>query len=383
MGGAEIKALTGLRGYAALGVCIFHYTLVWPATGYDNWAMPFARHGNCGVRVFFVLSGFILLHVYRTWFDQAVTAARYGRFMWHRIARIYPLHILLLVIAAILILSGTMVAMNRGQFDTPLTFILNMLLVHGWGHPHAMSLAWNGPSWTISVEFFAYMFFPFLTVIVRRTYVLALCGILTLVVFESEVQFQYRFSLLHYSTMFVIGVLACEIFHRYGSRINSSWPFDAAVVAAGAWLIWRAGYQGWFGTVPYASAVLIFGLYREGPVARWLFGNPVAVFLGNISYALYLSHYIVYVLIIAAITGGLGWIGTGVHFLGLDRPFVELPLAGTVGMAIVVATTLYYGFERPARRALRAFRPAAKDAEGALRAFPPFPATPKLLRARA
>jgi peptidoglycan/LPS O-acetylase OafA/YrhL len=363
MGGPEIKALTGLRGYAALSVCIFHYTLVWTATGYDNWAMPFARHGNCGVRVFFVLSGFILLHVYRTWFDQAVTAARYGRFMWHRIARIYPLHILLLVIAAGLM---TMAAMPRGPFDTPLTFILNVLVVQGWGHPHAMSLSWNGPSWTISVELFAYMFFPFLAVIVRRRYILTLCGIVTLLVFASEVQFQYRFSLLHYSTMFVIGVLACEIFHRYGSRINSFWPFDAAVVAAGAWLIWWAGYQGWFGTVPYASAVLIFGLYREGPVARWLVGNPVAVFLGNISYALYLSHYIVYVLIIAAITGGLGWIGAGVHLLGLDRPFVELPLAGTVGLAIVVATALHYGFERPARRALRAFRPAAKDAKGAM-----------------
>ena len=56
---------------------------------------------------------------------------------------------------------------------------------------------------------------------------------------------------------------------------------------------------------------------------------------------------------------GLGWIGAGVHLLGLDRPFIELPLAGTVGIAVVVATALYYGFERAARRGLRSFRPTA------------------------
>ena len=142
MGAPDIKTLTGLRGYAALGVCIFHYTLLW--TDYDNWAMPFARHGNYGVSVFFVLSGFILLHVYRTWFDREVTAARYGRFMWHRIARIYPLHILLLLIAAGLILSGAMAAMPRGEFDSPFAFILNVLLVHGWGL-RSYGLSWNGP----------------------------------------------------------------------------------------------------------------------------------------------------------------------------------------------------------------------------------------------
>lgn len=367
MGGPEIKALTGLRGYAALGVCIFHYTVLW--TAYDNWAMPLARHGNYGVAVFFVLSGFILFHVYRTWFDRMVTAARYGRFMWHRIARIYPLHILLLVVAASLMFEGPWGAMRGGQFDTSLTFVLNVLLVHGWGY-HTIS--WNGPSWTISVEFFAYLFFPFLAVMVRRGHILALCGIGTLAVFGldfSLVQFGgLGFNLLHYFPMFVIGMLACEISHRYGSKIRSSWPFDVVVVVAGGWLIWKAVYQDWYGTVPYATAVLIFGLYREGPLGHWLVGNPVAVFLGNISYALYLSHGIVYALISAAILGGLGWIGAGVHLLGLDRPFIELPLVGTVGVAVVVATVLHYSFERPARRTLRALLPAEKDADDATQA---------------
>jgi len=367
-GGGEIKALTGLRGYAALGVCIFHYTVPW--TAYDNWAMPFARHGNYGVAVFFVLSGFVLFHVYRTWFDRMVTAARYGRFMWHRIARIYPLHILLLFVAASLTLDDAQWGVMRGgPNDTPLTFVLNILLVHGWG---VHTVSWNSPSWTISVEFFAYLLFPFLAVMVRRGHILILCGIGALAVFGlnfSPAQYGgFGFNLLHYFPMFVIGMLACEIFHRYCGAVRSSWPFDVVVVVAGGWLIWKAGYQGWYGAVPYASALLIFGLYREGPVGHWLVGNPASVFLGNISYALYLSHGIVYALMTAAVLGGLGWIGVGIRLLGLDRPFVELPLAGTVGVAIVVATVLYYGFERPARRALRALLPAEKVAEGATQA---------------
>jgi peptidoglycan/LPS O-acetylase OafA/YrhL len=368
MGGPEIKALTGLRGYAALGVCVFHYTMPW--TAYDNWAMPLARHGFYGVAIFFVLSGFILFHVYRTWFDRTVTAARYGRFMWHRFARIYPLHILLLVVAAGLTVEGPWGAMRGNQFDTPLTFVLNVLLVHAWGY-HAIS--WNGPSWTISVEFFAYLLFPFLAVMVRRGHILALCGIGALAVFALEFsrgvsRDEFGFNVLHYFPMFVIGMLACEISHRYGSKIRSSWPFDAVVVVATGWLIWKAGYQGWYVAVPYASAVLIFGLYREGPLGHWLFGNPVAVFLGNISYALYLSHGIVYAVISAAILGGLGWIGAGVRMLGFDRPLIEFPLVATVGAAIVVSAVLYYSFERPARWALRALLPAQKDAKDAMQA---------------
>jgi peptidoglycan/LPS O-acetylase OafA/YrhL len=372
MGAPDIKALTGLRGYAALGVCVFHYTLGWPDN--DYWAMPFARHGNHGVSVFFVLSGFILLHVYRTWFDESVNAARYGQFMWHRFARIYPLHMLLLVIVAGLILSGT--AMLGGQFDTLLTFVLNVFLVQGWAHPYGIAFSWNAPSWTISIEFFAYLFFPFLAVIMRRGHNLVVCGIGTLAIFAT-LTVAYPLSFPRYFAMFVLGMFACEIFFRYCSTIKPSWPFDAAVVIAVPCVMW-AGYQGWlyttvpiaggwlYTTVPIASAVLIFGLYREGPIGRWLVGNPVAVFLGNISYALYLSHATVAALITVAVTGGLGWIGTGVHLLGLDRPYIELPLAGTVGIALVVATALHYGFERPARVALRALRSAVKGDETAI-----------------
>lgn len=356
MGGPEVKTLTGLRGYAALGVCIFHYTLPW--TDYDHWAMPLAQHGNYGVVVFFVLSGFIMLHVYRSWFDCEVTAAHYGRFMWHRFARIYPLHILLLFATAALIATAWM---QQGPFNTPFTFVLNVLLIQGWVHPHGIALSWNAPAWTISIEFFLYMLFPFLTVVVRRTFILTLCGLVALVILGGG----YRFGLMHYSMLFVLGAVTCEMFHR--ARTSSSWPFDAIVLAAGGSFIWWV-FAGSF--KPYslpclASAALIFGLCREGPIARWLVGNPVAVFLGRISYALYLSHGIVFAMLttltVEAMTGRPGSIGSA-----LGRPVAELPLSVTVAIAIVVATALRYGFEQPVRLALRALRPAVKGAEIAI-----------------
>src|SRR5471032_1559875 len=87
----DLRPLTALRFFAAMWVVLYHY---WPNLNGEH--MPaLVAHGYLGVELFFVLSGFILCHVY---LDQFASGRfRYGGFLWARLARVYPLHIAALV----------------------------------------------------------------------------------------------------------------------------------------------------------------------------------------------------------------------------------------------------------------------------------------------
>jgi peptidoglycan/LPS O-acetylase OafA/YrhL len=84
----EIKPLTSLRGLAARYVVIYHFrTFVGAPIDPDRWT-PFFTHGSRAVDLFFILSGFILAETN----PVLDNAAAYGRFLWRRMARTYPLH---------------------------------------------------------------------------------------------------------------------------------------------------------------------------------------------------------------------------------------------------------------------------------------------------
>lgn len=346
----DIKALTGLRGYAAVGVCVFHYTLPW--TNYDNWAMPLARHGNYGVMLFFVLSGFILSYVYFSTFEKSVSARSFGSFMWHRFCRIYPLHIFLFLLTALLILFA--IQGRNPQNDDALSFVLNIFLLHGWGYPNSVS--WNMPSWSISVELFAYLLFPLLALLLTRAHWLILAFVAAAVFYGpfyylqmlsglgvdlAKVQFAYAVALVNFFSFFVLGMLAFQLVHRYGRYVKSEWLWSVVVIAGIMWLIWRGEYQNKVAEVPYASALLIMGLYHQPRVGNLLMGNRLSIFLGDTSYALYLSHPMVYVLLLWAL-----------RKFGLTLPDHSLLMFLIV--AIAVSAVLHYAIERPARAALRA-----------------------------
>jgi len=95
---AELPALTGIRFYAAALVFLSHVPWI-PGMGKfsDGWLI--FNTGVLGVSFFFVLSGFILTYNYVDWFREEVAAATYVRFVWDRLTRIYPVHLLTLLMA--------------------------------------------------------------------------------------------------------------------------------------------------------------------------------------------------------------------------------------------------------------------------------------------
>lgn len=273
-------------------------------------------------------------------------AAEYGCVICYRLARIYPLYLLTLFFWAGYMLAIAPVYM--GPNDNAYTFVLNLLLLHAWGLTDLVS--WNQPSWSISAEFFAYLLFPFLLrPLARARTAIALCAVVAAAAavywnphawvigqfvqagwLERGVQFANGGSLLMWFWIFCLGVTL----HRAVAPFRPpTWVGDALFLAGVGVFIHAC-------TVPFsgplmitASALVVVGLYSDRGLGRMVMGNRISHFLGEISYALYLSHLI---------------------FLPLLARYVApLPLVMQVAAAIAVAAALHYGFDIWARKWLR------------------------------
>ena len=179
----ESRALTGLRGAGALLVMLHHASLHlglearMPALG------AVLRKGYLGVDLFFVLSGFVMCMVYGGWFtgrsasanpDAAHSQAAHSQavhsqaahplaavavFLVRRIARIWPLHA---VVLGVLLAAG---ALLGSPGHSARLILANVAMVQAWG----VSAAINPPAWSVSTEFLAYLLFPLLARPVLRS----------------------------------------------------------------------------------------------------------------------------------------------------------------------------------------------------------------------
>jgi peptidoglycan/LPS O-acetylase OafA/YrhL len=162
----RFEALTSLRGLAALCTLMTHLVTIWvvvfPALKQWEYFYRFAHHSYLFVDFFFILSGFVMCHVYGRSFSTDVTRHGYAKFMRARFARIYPLHLLLLAIYVGLASLG----MKQTTENPEWSILAQIFLVHALGiFDHT---TWNIPSWSISVEWWTYILFPFVATFAQR-----------------------------------------------------------------------------------------------------------------------------------------------------------------------------------------------------------------------
>ena len=152
----RLDALTGLRFYAALLVFAFHLSLsrffVGDAPIVEPLQLILKNGGWFGVTFFFILSGFVLM-----W--SARSGDTPGRFIWRRIAKIVPNHVVTFVAALVI---GGLGAATAGEA------ISNFFLMHAWVPADTAFFSINHPSWSLSAELFFYLGFPFVLPLVNR-----------------------------------------------------------------------------------------------------------------------------------------------------------------------------------------------------------------------
>ena len=350
----HLKPLTALRFFAAAWVVLFAF---WPRLDV-GFTPAIVGKGYLGVEVFFILSGFILSHVYLP--SAEAGRFRYGAFLWARLARIYPLHLICLAaigaLGAVALIAGRVIDPNILNLPS---LAPNLLLVHAWGL--APVSGWNHPSWSISAEWFAYLTFPafaWVAMRLRRRPEAALAGALVLVFALNALFLKFAGFPLTRATI-AWGALRIAPCFAYGCALYLVWRSGAvqsrtaALVGAaffGAALI--AGAQaGLPDPVLVAIAggliLLLASLTSTGSKAL---SHPVLVYLGEISYSIYMVHTLWDLVFSNGVSAAL-------HLNGKQLP-LGLWLVLVAGV-LPLAAASYHLIEKPARERLKSWTPAA------------------------
>jgi peptidoglycan/LPS O-acetylase OafA/YrhL len=343
----DLRALTGLRFLAALWVVLY---TAWPHLDV-SWVPVAVTRGYLGVEVFFVLSGFILSHVYL----EAAGTKRYsyGGFLWARIARVYPLHLLTLFGMVALGIAGTAAGLSiDGSLTDWRSLPAHLTMTHAWGL--APVSAFNPPSWSISAEWFAYLTFPayaFVAWRMRERPVLAVLGAVALALaiyaaFQPLAGFSlteatFRWGALRIVPCFLLGC-ALYLVYRRGPI-----PYAGPVaLVSGVGLLVSASLGLWDPITVLLAGAMILGLGSLDNARAGLVGSKTSVYLGEISYSIYMvcaPVLLVMTNVAARVTGAD------------DKRFHIIVWLAVVAAIPVAAMATYHLVERPCRKALRGF----------------------------
>ncbi|RTY60029.1 acyltransferase [Pantoea sp. YU22] len=313
-----LNSLSGMRFIAAALIAFHHTAWMYPLSKYIDDHID----ADLGVTFFFVLSGFILYYTH----NNISTKSQSIRFIVARIARIWPLHVACLLMVLCIFPSPWG---YPGESVAWLKILANLFLMHAWIPYAKYFFSFNGPSWSISVELFFYVLFPFLLYRFKKNWHFKLIlAFITGLAVVMAVQ-KMALPMLHYGdplmgpnqwasgtlplvrlTEFLTGILACAFWLRIKKKVvDNSYLFTCLEVASlllGLFtLCWfphiiSISFDGYvlgswltrtLAAPMFATIIAVFAFGRGAPSkfigCRWM------VLLGEASFSLYMTHEIV------------------------------------------------------------------------------------------
>ena len=299
---AHIEALTSVRFLAAFSVLLAHFDLSLkdklPGMGYD-----FIHRGGTAVMFFFVLSGFIMTHVYQSR-DLSSSSARKKYFI-ARFARIAPLYYIALGLGILNILMGA----NKGSFPAAVWIgsIASKFTFTQALFPRLVAKPiWAMVTWTLSVEFCFYLLFPFVLGWFLRLSPRLLAGLAVAAVFYSAVvpqiaqnvtdstmgQTVWYLNASMYPGFFLMGMIVRRAQERYSEFTGSSWfgLLGIGIVMIAMVRVFDIPLWAMNSGHLVGSSLVLLGLFNAKGAVAGAFRLPAFVLLGEASYALYLLH---------------------------------------------------------------------------------------------
>lgn len=353
---ARIRSLTGLRFPAALMVFLYHAALPIPALRFlhdDSAAYAFygfaSQAGGLGVTFFFVLSGFVL-----TWSARPGDTA--GAFWRRRFVKIYPNYVVAWVLATVLFAAAYTPVWRE---------LVNLLMLQVWIPDFNTYFSVDPPGWSLGSEAIFYLAFPLLFVWLRKirpehlkfwigglVAAIVASTVLAYLVLPSSpaipgessvsvVQYWFGYILPPVRTLdFSLGILVARAVRTGRWRnIGMAWSglLLVATYAATRFFPYLYGQR----VLCMIPIVLLIAAAATSDIKGTFspFRNRVMVWLGEVSFAFYLLHFVV--------------LATTRKLLGTTTFSVPVTVALLVGIllaAIGCAWLLYAGFERPITR---------------------------------
>ncbi len=362
-------ALDGFRGVLALMVAMYH--TMW--TSHVN-NTAFFSNGPVLIDLFFVFSGFLMFTLYR---EGINSIAQSRTFIKRRIARLYPIHFVMLMIALLYAFArvlahifgfatltpGEILPFQAGAPETWQSFLANLTLTQAMGvFDH---LSFNMPSWTVSVEFWAYFVFAGMMLWARpkKLWHFSMIAIFigmnyySLSRLKPNMDFHYDLGFWRCLGGFFTGVLVAASYKwicdkKWALNGSIAHIFEAVALALMiGFVIYFPGKWQFF-IAPVAFVFVLAFAFDAGFVSKIMSAKPL-LWLGRISYSVYMVH-ILFSLILAIIAEkvfphifGVNWNQTGIGGDLLLIPYVLL---------VILAAGLSYRFiEIPGRKAIMAY----------------------------
>lgn len=404
--GGDIPALTGLRFLAALSVALAHSSgriLEYQST--DEGGQWLSRLGPFGMTLFFVLSGFVIHYNYR-YLATARGLAGLGQFLWARFARLYPLFLLMLVLDVLLgrklfnFMMGSVVGFTEILRALP----YYLLFVQSWVYipfsDATLVTVTEGNislSWSISTEWFFYLAYPLIAwLVLRARHPGLILGAMVAwsLLWGGAASGLYRnyqaidawaveqygplagigsykdsffHWLLYYSPYlrigeFILGCLTAQLYlqlreHAVTAREQAIGRLLLGIGVVSLPVITFFAYSKDYPSPLLSSlrenyalapsvALVLFGVARYENAVSHLLRRRSLVALGEASYSIYLTHFMIFIFISGSLAQPLP--ATLPSFA-----FLLLRLAFALSLICLISLGLHAVVEVPARRWLR------------------------------
>ena len=355
----RLRPLDSLRGFAAMGVAFFWHYRHFNYSYFDSnpSAMPLYSSFNwfymCGwnlVDFFFVLSGFIFMHVY----SKKITGNSISEkeFFILRFSRLYPLHVITLF--AVAFIQYYRFFSGKGFFQCEINdlyhLILNLLFIQAGFFEDGLSF--NTPSWSLSSEIIAYILFFYVLKKLKKPLPVF---ILFVFIGMSILQKQLNSPFFNASTAkmlvgFFIGCLTYLLNLRILklNNTNKSILFIIIIILSilTGIMVSKVGYMKFFGHWDRVMPLLVYPLMILAALNVFFINKILSLrpftYLGDLSYSIYLLHFPVQLLMVTFLPMlGLvpdynSWRGLAVFmiitisFASLSYHLVEQPLQNLI-----------------------------------------------------
>lgn len=351
----EILPLTGVRGVAALWVLFSHiYVQLFPLVpGLHSFSGDlFLGQGVLGVDLFFLLSGMVISYNYAERL-KSVRLAAWREFLWLRIARLYPVHLVMLCLYLAVLTAGAVLHFHLDSPEkyTARAFLANLFMVHAWSIPtHA---SWNGAAWSISCEWLAYLLFPLLclTPVFRlrgpASLAVLILGLLGMAGLCDALPWPdtLSYGIPRILAEFTAGACLFNLYSRHEYE-TWNWAWLVPLMALGVFLVIGATLKfhlHGFWVTPLLAGILLGLAYGRGAVARFL-STRVMLYLGRVSYSIYMVH----MFCIHALNTGCR-----IKPAPATALYTTLLVLGYLTAVLSMASVFYFCVEEPGRRLLR------------------------------
>ncbi len=358
----RFEVLDSWRGICALMVALLHFEAFSHLKD-----LPFFNDAYLFVDFFFVLSGFVIAANYQ---ERLANGFGIGKFMLLRFGRLYPLYFVVLLALFLIESFHGAGAFSRTDRSVASLFA-NLFLLQSFGT--FQTLSWNAPGWSIATEFWTCLLFAItcsfwpksMTIIAIAAAAFSLGLIAMFSKFGMNVTYDY--GMLRCIAGFSIGVLTFAIWQKLSAfQFDERLAFVLEVICVLSVVLFVAiakQDQISIGApLLFAVVVLIFAA-EGGPISKLLRLSPF-LFLGALSYSIYIVHLLIETLLVGlvkflSVSYDLGLVSRFqrenevVDMLGRTQSEGDIWVIVLLILVIAVSAVTYHYIEVPSRRWFR------------------------------